>query len=157
MVRLFFLCRLCDNPVKYCLCPAYNLAIPFLISVVLLIVVCIWAYSPSTLQQFPTNAEERTMMAVEGLSRNIEVSCGFNEDLGTVLWVINGIIYDLTTNIFVCFERDGLYTLRIPIVQLCLNDTTFQCISSTIHPPGRVTRIYVFKSKCICVHRVNSK
>ena len=103
----------------------------------------IFANIHGTLQQFPTDSDELTMTAVESLSTNIEVTCGFNENVGPVLWVINESIYDLDMSGFPNVQLDSIYTLRIPIVLLCFNNTTFQCLSSTIHPPGRVTRIYV--------------
>lgn len=112
-----------------------------------------------SVQQFPTDQAELTMTAVEDLSTNIEVTCGFNENLGPAFWAINGSIYDLYTTSYPYVELDSSYTLRIPSVFLCLNDTTFQCIPSMIHLPGRVTTIYVVKSKSnipqiylICMH-----
>ena len=97
--------------------------------------------------QFPTNQDEVGMVAVDGYSTNIEVTCGFNEDLGPPLWVINGIIYDLLSYRLSYIELDSLYSIRIPTVSICLDNTTFQCLSSTIQPPGRVTRLSVMKSK----------
>ena len=87
------------------------------------------------------------MTAVDRLSANIEVTCGFNEDLGPPLWVINGEIYDLFLHKLDFLELDGLYSIRIPNVSICLDNNTFQCLSSAIHPPGRVTRLFVRPSK----------
>ena len=97
--------------------------------------------------QFPTNENEIQIVAVEGLSANLEVTCGYNEDLGPPLWVINELIFDLFIHKLSYLELDSLYSIRIPTVSICLNNVTFQCISSTKHPPGRITRIFVRESK----------
>ena len=95
--------------------------------------------------QFPTNETEVVLIAVDGLSTNL--TCGFNEDLGPPLWVINGDIFDLLLHKLDFLELDGLYSIIIPTVSICLDNTTFQCLSSTIRPPGRVTRLFVRPSK----------
>ena len=95
--------------------------------------------------QLPTTEAEVVIFAVDGLSANL--TCGFDEDLGPPLWVINGNVYDFLLHKLDFLELDGLYSIIIPTVSICLDNTTFQCLSSTIHPPGRVTRLFVRPSK----------
>ena len=115
--------------------------------VVLVFFIIISSNVQDSYEQFPTNEEEIQMVAVEGLSENLEVTCGYNEDLGPPLWVVNGSIYDLFIHKLSYLVLDGLYSIRIPTVSICLDNITFQCISSTKHPPGRITRIFVRESK----------
>ena len=84
---------------------------------------------------------------MENLEKNIEIFCRFDEKIGPEFWVINGSIYDLYTDSIPYIEHVRLYVLRIPTAVLCLNNTTFQCLSSVIHPPGRVKRVYVIRGK----------
>ena len=130
--------------------PLSILIIPFLISDQIIgMLLCMITIFHGSFQQFPTIFEEVNMTAVSGISMNIEITCGFNENLGPELWFINGTIYDLCNDEIPCIQVDSLYSIRIKMVPLFFNDTTFQCLSSTIHPPGRVTRIFVVESKLL--------
>ena len=98
-------------------------------------------------QQLPTDLPEQVMVAVAGISTNIEVTCGFNNILLREYWNINGTFYYLYTENYPNVELESLYTLRIANVDMCLNNTTFQCViftSTSEHTiVGRVTRLIV--------------
>lgn len=101
-----------------------------------------------------TAQQEITMKAAESLSRNIEVSCGFDVEEETPLWLINGSTYELfTVPDYFDIVIDSTFTLIIHTASLCLNDTTFQCHSTVRNQRGRVTRLIVIpiKSSCLCV------
>jgi len=87
----------------------------------------------------------------EGISTNVEVSCAFNRNLGPTLWIINGSVYDLRKESIPFLAVDGIYAIDIPEIYLCVNDTTFQCLSSTRNPPGRTVRLCVTQCKFIFV------
>jgi len=105
-----------------------------------------------TSQELPTNnLPAQEMVAAAGISRNIEVTCGFNDNQNShrEYWIINGTVYNLYTENYPKSNvvHDSLYTLLITSVDICLNDTSFQCV---IFPPtglnaivGRVTRLIV--------------
>ena len=93
--------------------------------------------------------EECSAHHYEGVSSNVEVACGFNGNFGPTLWIINGSIYDLRKESNPYVLVDGIYAVDIPEINLCLNDTTFQCLSSTRHPAGREIKICVRRCKFI--------
>ena len=111
--------------------------------------VILFAFIELSFQQLPTDLPEQEMVAVSGFSTNIEVTCGFNNILVREYWNINGIIYDLYTENYPNVELESLYTLRIASVNICLNDTTFQCVIFTSTGQntivGRVTRLIVIE------------
>ena len=97
------------------------------------------------------HAEAQLVLSyLENVNSNVDVSCGFQDNIGPTLWIINGSIYDLRKESHPFILLDGIYTIRIPEVNLCLNDTTFQCLSSNRHPEGKVTQILVEPCKCVC-------
>ena len=102
-------------------------------------------------QQLPTDLPEQVMKAVAGISTNIEVTCGFNNILVREYWIINGTFYNLYIENYPNVELESLYTLRIANVDICLNDTTFQCVIITSIDQnitvGRVTRLIVVEGK----------
>ena len=97
--------------------------------------------------QFPTTEPELIVQHVAGLSTNVEITCGFDRNVGPSLWVINGSIYDIFQDRLLFLEVDTLFSIKIPTVNICLNNITFQCLSATLHSPGRVTRMLVVESK----------
>ena len=100
--------------------------------------------------QVPTTEPELIVQdAVAGLSTNIEITCGFDRNMGPPSWVINGSIYDIFLERLLFLEVDTLFSIQIPTVSICLNNTTFQCLSETVHSPARVTRMIVIESKSI--------
>ena len=84
------------------------------------------------------------MTAVENLSSGISISCKFME--GIPHWLINGSLYELN-HVTLRFIELHDYQIRFTRVTLCLNDTTFQCISSQFGLIGGITRLIVIKSK----------
>ena len=91
---------------------------------------------------------ELVLNYLEKINSNVDVSCGFQDNVGPTLWIINGSIYDLRKESHLFIVVDGIYTILIPEVNLCLNDTTFQCLSSNKHPAGIITQILVEPCKC---------
>ena len=61
--------------------------------------------------------------------------------------MINGSIYDIFQDRLLFLEVDTLFSIKIPTVNICLNNITFQCLSATLHSPGRVTRMLVVENK----------
>ena len=104
-----------------------------------------------SLQQIPTTElPELVLVAVEGVSTNLEITCGFDDMFGMEYWIINGIIYNLYVELIQNIALESLYTLRIPEVDICLDNSTYQCvilISPTEARIGRVTRLHVVKGK----------
>jgi len=123
-----------------------------------LLYVLLIAYMPLSLQQLPSSSPEVNMIAVEGVSSNIEVTCGFNNIYEREYWIINDTIYNLYIESLPYVEHESLYTLRIRTIDICLNNTTFQCVTfgnlNVIY--GRVTRLIVREGKSIVIKNFNS-
>ena len=102
----------------------------------LLCVAATWIISSSELT-------ETIVTHVDGVSSNVWISCEVKN--GLFLWRINNSLYDFN-NIELSFiqRANNFYTLIIPQVSLCLNDTTFQCIpSELLENNRRYTRMIV--------------
>ena len=91
---------------------------------------------------------DKVLTAVENLSSGVSISCKFTE--GIPHWLINGSFYDLNHITFPFIELDGIYGIRFTRITVCLNDTTFQCISSQFII-GRITRLIVIEGKFVLI------
>ena len=101
----------------------------------LLCVATTWIISSSELT-------ETIMTHVDGVSSNVEITC--EVETGLSLWRINNSLYDFNNIELSLIQRINDYTLIIPQVSFCLNDTTFQCIlSELLEHSRRYTRMIV--------------
>ena len=94
------------------------------------------------------NPTELVITVVEGLSSYTPINCGFTD--GIPHWKINESIYDLNKVSYPNIVLDGIYGIQISSITVCLNDTTFQCLSSRYHTIGRVARLIVIESEFYC-------
>ena len=90
---------------------------------------------------------EQVITHVEGLSISFTISCGFT--YGVPIWLINGSVYDLNKVSFPFIELDGIYGIRILSITFCMNNTTFQCLSSQYSIRGRLIRLEVLRSELL--------
>ena len=89
------------------------------------------------------NTKDRTHIGVAGITSNLEIACNRIDTLDPVYWIINGKIYDLYIQHLPFIQLSSSGTITIPFLDVCLNDTTFQCMSSSSLTPmeGKVTLI----------------
>ena len=89
------------------------------------------------------NTKDRKLIGVAGITTNLEIACSGIDTLDPVYWIINDKIYDLYIQHLPFIQLSSSGTITIPFLDVCLNDTTFQCMSSSSLTPieGKVTLI----------------
>ena len=92
---------------------------------------------------------DKVVTAVENLSSGVTISCKFTK--GIPHWLINGSLYELNHITFPFIELNGIYGIQVTRITVCLNDTTFQCISSQFRLIGGLTRLIVIEGKFVLI------
>ena len=108
-----------------------------------------------TLVLFAAESNELTVdkVAVEGLSRNVDILCNLDRQFHPLYWKIQGQIYDLYSipELFIIREHEAI---TIPTVDRRMDGWDFQCF--TVDPrrenrlhPGQITNLTVLYSKFV--------
>ena len=89
------------------------------------------------------NTKDRTRFGVAGITSNLEITCSNTDPSDTVYWIINDLIYNLYIERYPFVQLSNQWTITIPFLDVCLNNTIFQCMSSSSLTPieGKVTLI----------------
>ena len=103
--------------------------------------------------QESTAAQPIKTVAVEGLSKNINILCDLDRQFHPVYWKIENQIYDLY-NVPAMFIVRGHEAISMPEVDRRMNGWRFQCF--TVEPtnedglnPGQVTILMVHFGRCM--------
>ena len=96
--------------------------------------------------------ETAHLVAVEGLSANVNILCNLDHETGPLYWRINGLVFDLYS-VPEAFEAEGYVGLVIPRVHRGMDGWTFQCFTvadarNSYFNLGELTILTVIYSKC---------